>query len=222
MWSMSRISASSSNEVPFCACSRSSERTASAISCSAAVADGDVDEYPVDVVGGLLGLLEHRLRPGGQDVEVADVVDAPAAVRGEAPHGVLDDVEQRAQLDLGPVQVVGGQHPQGDDLDVRLGAPAEHLGDLVGSGLVALLRRTSGRLRPTTVAVQDDADVLGRRVMVEAAFHPACVEPVHQVAQLHDLPAPPCNAPVPIAVSPEAATLLRGGMGYPTRSVTSP
>lgn len=222
MWSMSRTSASSSNEVPFSACSSSSERTASAISCSAAVAHRDVDEYPLDVVRGLLGLLEHRLGSGREDVQVADVVDPPAAVRGEAPHGVLDDVEQRTELDFRPVQVVGGEHPQGDDLDVRLGAPAQHFGDLVGPGLVALFRRASGRLRPAPVPVQDHADVLGRRVVVEAAFHPACVEPVHQVAQLHDLPAPPCVPRADCGPYPRAATLLRAGIGYPTRPVTGP
>ena len=65
---------------------------------AAAVADGDVDQYPVDAVGGLLGLLEDGLGAGGQQVHRADVVDAPAAVGGEVAHRVLDDAEQRDQL----------------------------------------------------------------------------------------------------------------------------
>lgn len=217
MCSTSTISASSSKLVPRSACSRSSERTASAISCLAAVAHGHVHEYPRVVVGGLLGLLEHRLRTGGQQVHRADVVDAPAAVGGERPYGVLDDAEQRDELLLGPVQVVRGEHPERDDLDVGLGAPAEQLLDLVRARLVALLGRPAGGLGPAAVPVEDDPDVLGHLVMVEAAFHPACVEPVHQVAQVHcSLPlhaaaGPPCRG------GPQAATLLRTGDRDPAR-----
>lgn len=103
---------------------------------AAAVADGDVDQYPVDVRRGLLGLLQRGLHLGGQDVRRAHVVHAPAAVGREGAYDALDDAEQGDELFLGAVEVVRRQQPEGDDLDVGLRAPAEELLDLVGTGTV--------------------------------------------------------------------------------------
>ena len=63
---------------------------------AAAVPDGDVDEHPVDVAGGLLGRLELLGDRGGQQVERADRVDPPALLVGERGDRLADDVEQRA------------------------------------------------------------------------------------------------------------------------------
>ena len=97
---------------------------------------------------------------GGQQVERADRVDPPAPRRGEVGDGVLDDAAAAASSSaVGPVEVVGRQQPQRDDLDADLLAPAEELLDLVGAGLVARAgvalpglaaqRRLPSRMTPT-------------------------------------------------------------------------
>ena len=168
-----------------------------------------VHEYSVDVRGGLLGLLEDGLHPGGQEVGRADVVHAPAAVGGEGTDDVLDDAEQRDELFLRAVEVVRRQQPEGDDLDVGLGAPAEEFLDLVGPGPVSLGGGTARRLRPAPVAVHDDPDVLGHLVVVKVAFHPACIEPDQQaaqvVAQVHVFVSPSVQITVPRGRHPTAA-----------------
>ena len=58
-----------------------------------------------------------------QQVERPDRVDAPAVRRRQRVDGLLDDAEQRPQLLLGAVEVVGRQQPQGDHLDAGLVAP---------------------------------------------------------------------------------------------------
>ncbi len=151
---------------------------------ASAVADGDVDEYSVDVLGGVLGLFEGGLHLLRQQITGADVVDAPAAVGGEGADDVLDDAEQRDEFVLRPLEVVGRQQPERDDLHVRLGAPAEKLLDLLGPGPVSVHGGGAGRLRPAAVAVHDDADVLGHLSVVQVAFHPARVQPDQQAAQL--------------------------------------
>src|SRR5690606_16283693 len=161
---------------------------------AAAVADGDVDHYAVDVRRALLGLFEGGLHPGGQQVGGADVVHTPASVGGEAADHVLDDAEQGDELFLGAVEVVRRQQPQGDDLDVRLRAPAEELLDLVCARAVAVDGAGSRGFGPPAVPVHDDADVLGHLSGVQVAFHPACVQPDQQatqlVAQVHVIVSP--------------------------------
>lgn len=190
---------------------------------AAAVADGDVDQYPVDVRRGLLGLLQRGLHLGGQDVRRAHVVHPPAAVGGEGAYDALDDAEQGDELVLGAVEVVRRQQPEGDDLDVGLRAPAEELLDLVGTGTVPLGGRAARRLRPAPVAVHDDADVLGHLVVVEVALHPARVEPEQQpaqvVPQVHVLSAPPCGSDgrgraASLSATPVHMT-VPGGEAYP-------
>src|SRR5690606_25046982 len=98
---------------------------------AAAVADGDVDLEPDDVGRGGLG--RARLRGGrlGQQVEAAHDSQAPPAALRQAGDRVLDDGEQRLELLGGALEVVGREHPQRDDLDPQVLAPAEELADLV-------------------------------------------------------------------------------------------
>lgn len=134
-------------------------------------------------------------------------MDTPAAVGGEGAHDVLDDAEERDEFLLGAVEVVRRQQPEGDDLDVRLGAPAEELLDLVGTGTVAVLGGGTRGLRPAPVAVHDDADVLGHLSVVQVAFHPACVQPDQKAAQL--------VAQVHVIVSPSVRCGPRGAQPTP-------
>jgi len=58
------------------------------------------------------------------------------------------------------VEVVRGQQPHGDDLDVGLAAPAKQVGDLAGAHPVAFTHISEpGFSGPPTVTVQHDADV---------------------------------------------------------------
>src|SRR5690606_27604295 len=108
----------------------------------------------------------------GQEVEGADGLDVPA-VGGELADGVLDDLQQRFELAGGPVQVVGGQQPQRDDLDPRLRAPRQQLGDLLGAALVPGVDvGQPHRPGPTPVPVQYHADVPGDDVGRQVGLDP--------------------------------------------------
>ena len=66
-----------------------------------------------------------------------------------------------AELGLGPPQVVGREHEEGDDLDAGVVAPAEQVGDLVGAAAVAVGDVLQpDRPGPAPVPVHDDADVV--------------------------------------------------------------
>ena len=136
MCSTSMISASSSSEVPRRGVLAEQGADGVGDLAAAAVPDRDVDQHPVDVAGGLLGRLELLGGGGGQQVERADRVHPPAPLVGQRLDGVLDDLEQRVQLGRRPVEVVGREQPERDDLDADLVAPAEQRLDVVRAGLV--------------------------------------------------------------------------------------
>ena len=145
---------------------------------AAAVPDRDVDQHPVDVAGGLLGRLELLGGRGGQQVERADRVDPPALLVGERGDRLADDVEQRRELALGAVEVVGREQPQRDDLDADLVAPAEQRLDVGGAGPVAVRGVAADGLGPAPVAVEHHADVLGQPSAGHPAQHPGLVRRV--------------------------------------------
>ena len=124
-------------------------RTASAISRAPAVADGDVD---------VQARRRRRWRPAaarsasrglvGQQVERADDLEPPAPRRGERRSTASSMiVEQRLELVGAAREVVGGEHPQRDDLDADVLAPLEQVGDLVRARAGARRRVDSPRLR---------------------------------------------------------------------------
>ena len=174
-----------------------------------AVADGDVDEHAVDVAGAVLGGLEPARRLRGQEVEGADGVDPPAVGRGERVDGLLDDAEERAQLGLGTVEVVGGEQPERHDLDADLVAPREEVGDVVGAGLVALARAGPAGTRPAPVAVEHDADVAGHRGRAELLGEAAGVRGVQDVTEPHRALPPACSRAPPRRCPGASPTLLR-------------
>src|SRR6185437_10216828 len=122
----------------------------------------------------------------GQQVERAHRVHSPALV-DQSVNGVLDDREKRAELLFLAAEVVGGQQPEGDDLDAGLLAPLEELEDLVGALAVPLADvGVPGGPGPAPVAVAHHADVPGYRLSRQVALQPALVQPVAQVAVSHE------------------------------------
>jgi hypothetical protein len=153
----------------------------------AAVADRDVHVQAGHVRGAGGRVLERPRGVRGQQVQRTDRVHAPAAGVRDVVDQPLDDREQRRQLGRRPVEVVGGQQPQRDDLDTDLVAPAEDLLDLVGAGPPAARLRSAGRLRPPAVAVEDDPDVARDLLGVQRSRDASRVEAVQQVS--HGRPA---------------------------------
>ena len=91
----------------------------------------------------------------------------PPAVRGgEGLDGLLDDAEQRPELLLGTVEVVGREQPEGDDLDPRLVAPRQEVRDVVGAGLVALGLVHHKRVKRNADAKVGDRLILGKPIGV--------------------------------------------------------
>ena len=146
MCSTSMTSASSSSVVPLSACSCEQRPHGVGDLAPAAVPDGDVDQHPVDVAGGLLGGLEPLGGRGGQQVERAHRVQPPA--RWSASESTASSMISSSGCELrgGAVEVVGREQPQGDDLDADLLAPAEQRLDVGGAGPVPV--RGVARRRP--------------------------------------------------------------------------
>ena len=112
----------------------------------------------------------------------------------EIAHRLLDDREQLRDLGRRPGEVVVRQQPERDDLDARLAAPVEQVGDVVGAGLVPA-RDVVGAAAcgPATVAVEDDPDVARPWCIGEVRDQPALVDAVDQVANVHDAKVTPPN-----------------------------
>ena len=100
---------------------------------------------------------------------------APAAAVRQLVGGVVDDLQQREQFGGVSLQVVRGQQPQRDDLHTRFLAPSEELGDTRGAGTVTRIAGRAVVAGPASIAVQDDPDVAGQSVGVEAVKHPVGV-----------------------------------------------
>ena len=121
----------------------------------------------------------------GQQVQRAHRVHVPA-LGDETADRVLDDPQQRLELGGRPGEIVGGQQPQGDDLDAGFPAPLEQLEDLVGALLVAAGHvEQAGGPGPPAVAVTHHADMPRDRPRGQGTFEPARVEPVNQATKSH-------------------------------------
>ena len=105
------------------------------------------------------GVLEHAAVSAGSRSSAPTGWTRQRPVAARSATEVLDDLQQRLELVGGPVEVVGRQQPQRDDLDAELVAPAEELLDLVRAGPVAVgdaarrtrvaQRRLPSRITPT-------------------------------------------------------------------------
>jgi hypothetical protein len=119
-------------------------------------------------------------------------MQAPPPLPDQALHGLLDDAEQCFEFGVRPGEVVGGQQPQGDDLDVGVVAPTEEVDDLRRTSGVTDRRRRSLCTGPAAVAIQDHADVLGGaaalRCFGELGVEPSFVYPVCEIGQTHVRP----------------------------------
>ena len=171
--------------VPRPACSWSNARTASAISRRPPYPTATFTIRPVRSAVASWASFKRPRGGVGEQIEGSDRVDQPAAASRQLAHGVFDDPEERCELLLGPIQVVGRQQPQGDDVDVQFGAPAEELVDLRGA--LAMARRDADPecLCPATVAVEDDPDMARYAVGRQLSGDPALVGPVEEAAHIH-------------------------------------
>ena len=84
----------------------------------------------------------------------------------------------------GPIEVVGGEQEQGDDLDPGLLAPVQELDDLGRADAVTVADRQPRLPRPPAVAVEDDPDVTRRRARRATTAQPPLVERVGDLAQI--------------------------------------
>src|SRR5699024_3672229 len=156
-----------------------------------AVADGRIDPPPG--LRGDLHLLSggagpHRLRQG------LGVAGQPYAVAGldDPADRVADDRVEGGELLGRAAQVVGGQHPHGDQGDVEVVAPGEELEDLRCARTMAVLGALPRLLRPATVAVDDDAQVLRELEVLELAEEPPFVDAVQKAVIVHRAVLPSC------------------------------
>lgn len=143
----------------------------------AAVADRHVHLEAAASCRGGGGLLEHPGAGAGQHVERADRPDLPVpALGGDVPDGLLDDLDQRAELFGGAAQVVVGEHEEGHVLDPGSRAPAQERGHLGTARPVALPDvRVPGLPGPAPVAVDHDPHVLGARQAHQTGGEPTLV-----------------------------------------------
>ncbi len=149
-----------------------------------AVADRDVDLH----AGAALGPQGRGGQPrrgfGGQHVKGAHDPHPPRRGRvGELVHHSGDDLHQRAELFGAAVEIVGGQQPQRDDLDLGLFAPAEQFDDLAGTHAMPMGGVQAGVLGPSAIAVQDDPDVPRMLDSVELPAQPPLIDVVDEFFQ---------------------------------------
>ncbi len=154
----------------------------------AAVADRDVDGQAAPLRGPLGSGLQHRGGLRRQQVQRADHLDPPRLVGpGEILHPALDDPQERGQLGLRAVQIVGGQQPQGDQLDPGVGTPAQQILDLAGAHPVAVADiLATGGPGPAAVPVEDHTHVPGNRPAGELPAQPPLVQQVEQIPDGHN------------------------------------
>ena len=133
------------------------------------------EEVGVKVVTLWLLSTDNLNRPPDQLAGLLSIIEGAVATLAEAGHHLLDDHEEPAQLGGRPVEVVGGQQPEGDDLHTELVAPLEQRGDVRGAGAVAVLGVLADGFGPPAVAVEHHADVLGQSVRREPAGDPGLV-----------------------------------------------
>ena len=115
----------------------------------------------------------------------------PASARSVTARSMMPSKGAVHQRDGG--EIVGGEQPQGDDLDADLLAPGEQIGDVVGAGLVALEPSTRPFLGPPPVAVEHDADVPRDAGGLELAGDAAGVRGIprrHPLTYAHTLSTP--------------------------------
>jgi hypothetical protein len=82
-------------------------------------------------------------------------------------------------------EIVGGKKPEGYDLDPDLLTPGEELGDLVCPGSMPMGGRTALNRSPTTIAIKDDADMVGRALTIEGGHELTFVYAVGKIPQPH-------------------------------------
>jgi len=101
---------------------------------TAAVPHRNIDKRSIDTRGGFLRFLQHARSVVREQIQGTHRMQSPPSLAHEAGDRFLDDREQRLQLWFWSGQVVRGQQPQGDHLDIRVIAPAEEVHDLGSSG----------------------------------------------------------------------------------------
>src|SRR5690606_12499776 len=175
-----------------------------------AVADRAVDVHALDVGRRPLRGAQPVDDLGGQQVELIDDAQPPAARVGERLDRRGDDLEQLRDLGRLALEVVGREQPEGDEVDANLLAPPEQVGDAVRTGAVALGGLQADGARPPTVAVEHDADVSGE-VAAETGSDAALVEAVQEARRtLHQ------SVPLPPRTTTADQTIAQGPTCHPT------
>ena len=105
---------------------------------STAVADGNVDGHPVNLGGQFNGFFElfHDVR--GEQAHIAYQLESPLFLVREGGDRRADNSEKFTEFLAIAREVLGGEHPQGDDVDAHLVCPAQELDDFPRSGAVSL------------------------------------------------------------------------------------
>ena len=135
-----------------------------------AVANRNVDKRSIDTCSGFLRFLQHTRSVIREQVQGTHRMQSPPSLTHEAGDRFLDDREQRLQLWFWPGQVVRGQQPQRDHLDVRVIAPAKEVDDLGSPGGMTGRGGRTLRCRPPPIPIEDDSDVLRGPARREGVF----------------------------------------------------
>src|SRR4029453_2001475 len=151
---------------------------------------GDRDREDHLAIGGrrLLGGPDDRDRRVGQEVELSDGADTETEtveVRrgGESGELGLDGREDSGYLGRRPPEVVRREHPEADGRNADLGAPLEHVVELVGPERVRLAKGGYATLEgEAAVAVEDDAEMPGNGAVPNLTEQEPRVEVIEEAA----------------------------------------
>src|SRR4030095_7837836 len=151
---------------------------------------GDRDREDHLAIGGrrLLGGPDDRDRRVGQEVELSDGADTETEtvelrMAGERGELGFDGREDSGYLGRRAPEVVRREHPEADGRNADLGAPLEHVVELVGPERVRLAKVGYATLEgEAAVAVEDDAEMPGNGAVPNLSEQEPRIEVIEEAA----------------------------------------
>src|SRR5882724_4437114 len=155
---------------------------------TAPVCDREREDHLAIAGRRLLGGPDRRDRRVGQKVELSDGADTETEavelrMPGERGELGFDGREDSGYLGRRPPEVVRREHPQADGRNADLGAPLEHVVELVGPERVRLAKVGYPALEgEAAVAVEDDAEMPGNGAVPNLTEQEPRVEVIEEAA----------------------------------------
>ena len=95
-----------------------------------------------------------------QEIERTERLDLPTLLSSEIFDCARDNFEKGIEFIRIAIEVIGAQQPERHDRDIGLFTPIEKFNDLLGTFAMAIFWATKVVLRPTTISIEYDTDMV--------------------------------------------------------------